>query len=60
MTIKGTMLAVDPSLSGGDDSVVVATGMQDGCVVIVGITFLKETSTKPCRSWWNWPSVITP
>ena len=41
MTIKGTILAVDPSLSGGDDSVVAATGMQDGCVVIVGIHVLK-------------------
>ena len=41
VTIKGTMLAIDMSLNGGDDSALVAVGMQDQAVVIVGLHFLK-------------------
>ena len=35
------MLAIDMSLAGGDDSALVAVGMQDQAVVIVGLQFLK-------------------
>ncbi|AII49777.1 hypothetical protein KR52_11585 [Synechococcus sp. KORDI-52] len=41
VAIKGTMIAIDMSLDGGDDSALVAVGMQNQAVVIVGLYFLK-------------------
>ncbi len=41
VTIKGTMIAIDMSLNGGDDSALVAVEMQDQAAVIVGLHFLK-------------------
>ena len=35
------MLAIDMSLAGGDDSALVAVGVQDGAAVIVGLHVLK-------------------
>lgn len=40
--IEGTFIAIDMSLTGGDDSALVAAGVQDGRVIIVGLHILPS------------------
>ena len=58
--IQGTMLAIDMSLAGGDDSALVAVGVQDGAAVIVGLHVLKGKSMRPCRKSWSSPRSTGP
>ena len=54
------MIAIDMSLAGGDDSALVAVGVQDGAAVIVGLHVLKGEVDEASPRSWSSLSATTP